>query len=81
MAYQKDESHGVRAVAIEIQAGTDNADSAKHFATLQAHLALNGWVTSLEASGAINVSRWGHTRTLDTLAELEAFARRAGVRS
>jgi hypothetical protein len=80
MAPQKDESHGGQPMAIENQARTNDPDSAKHFATLQARLALNGWVTSLEASGAINVSRWGHIRTVDTIAELEAFARRAGVK-
>jgi hypothetical protein len=78
MTPQKDESPGVQAGAIEVQSKVINRDSAEQFATLQARLALSGWVTSREAPGCINVARWGHIRTLDTLAELEAFARRAG---
>ncbi len=49
-------------------------DNSKRFKTLQAHFALNGWIVTHESGGVINATRWGHTRSFDTLQELHAFA-------
>lgn len=57
----------------------------KHFATLQASLALRGFTLTCtdSASGPVvyTVVRWGLTRDLATLEDLAAFADRVGAPS
>ena len=60
-------------------------DPAKHFATLQAWLALAGWVLQRTnpADGPVVylASRWGHVAPqMSDLAAVEAFANRVGAR-
>ena len=54
----------------------------KSFASLQAAMAIQGWTCEIEDSDAgqqFIVSRWGHSRTVSSLAELEQLARVVGA--
>ena len=90
-----DDVPGDQAEGIKGQAGTDKGDSVaasanqqaiadrKRFSTLRARLALAGYALSrIDASdGAViyRASRWGMTRALDNLVDVESFAARVGV--
>ena len=63
----------------------DQARADKRFSNLRASLAIVGYVVSQtrQPGGAVTyqASRWGMTRALETLMDVEAFALRVGVTS
>ena len=90
-----EDAPGDQAEGIKGQAGTDKEDSVaasanqqaitdrKRFSTLRAELALARYtLTRTDASdGAVTyqASRWGMTRALGSMVEVEAFAARVGA--
>jgi hypothetical protein len=62
---------------------TKSADSsssvAKVFASLQARLALRGFVLQALPGGRFAVSSWNLHKVLDDLADVEAFAQQVGA--
>ncbi len=56
------------------------AQQGKPFRTLQAQLALAGWMLTAQADGTFLVSRWGHSRELGDLSAAESFACMVGAR-
>ncbi len=71
----------VSGMAAPALAHHDAAANTKRLATLSAHMALAGFELHVTASGTFIVSRWNLARELHDLAAVQAFARRAGVRT
>ena len=65
--------------------GSNDQDRAERFTTLRVRLGIAGYAfTQTRQPGgamAYQASRWGMTRALETLVEVEAFALRVGVTS
>ena len=72
-------------VSPDYEGSGDQACTDKRFKTLRARLAIVGYAVSQtrQPGGAMayQASRWGMTRALDSLVEVEAFAVRVGVTS
>jgi len=59
-------------------ARTGAAGAGKRFATLRAALALRGWALAPGTAG-YTATRWGRDRQLDTITDIEHFARQIGA--
>jgi hypothetical protein len=61
------------------ETSADDVSVAKATATLQARLALRGFVLHRLPGGGFAISRWDQQRIVDSLPEVEAFARVVGA--
>ena len=85
-AAQKNESHGLTAVAIEAKTiGNEHPNSAasgadcKAFSTLRARLAIRGVALQQLPSGGYFVRSWGVGRVLADLPAVATFAEKVGA--